>query len=114
MSIDVTVPNSFSSGPQTLQDQNNVQTSLTLGNNQAIVIGQDIVGGALPLQIRGQAVGSGQQTWGRLIRLVGIGGPNNFFDIGIDQNGNLFLNGPSSTATNHILSVSPTGAITIP
>jgi len=41
-------------------------------------------------------------------------GPNNFFDIGIDQNGNLFLNGPSSTATNHILSVSPTGAITIP
>lgn len=111
MSIDVTVPASFSQGTQNVQDQNGASSALSLATNAAVIKGQDVVGSAMPLVIQGLPVGTGQQTWGRLLRLVGPG--NQFFDLGIDSNGNLFLNGPGSTATNHLLTISTTGVITI-
>ena len=114
MSLDLVVANSISSGSQTVQDQNGASSALSLATNQVTVKGQDIVGGALPLILQGSPVGTGQQTWGRIIRLVGFAGSATFFDIGIDQNGNLFLNGPNSTQTNHIITISPNGTITIP
>lgn len=112
MSIDVTVPASFSQGTQNVQDQNGASSALSLATNAAAIKGQDVVGSAMPLVIQGLPVGTGQQTWGRLLRLVGTGS-NQFFDLGIDGNGNLFLNGPGSTATNHLVTISPTGVITI-
>lgn len=112
MSIDVTVPASFSQGTQNVQDQNHASSALSLATNMAHIKGQDVVGGALPLIIEGLPVGGGAQTWGRLLRLTGPG-PGQFFDLGIDSHGNLFLNGPGSTATNHLLTISPTGVITI-
>lgn len=110
MSIDVVVANSFSTGLQTLQDQDGAPSALAASTNTARVTGQDIVGGAMPFTLVGQPVGAGQQTWGRLVRLVGTNGQ--FFDLGIDSSGNLFLNGPNSSATGHILSISQSGVIT--
>lgn len=115
MSIDLVVPNPIASGMQPVQDQNNNTSALSISLAGVLVKGQDVVGGSLPLIVQGTPVGSGQQTWYRLVRFQGAGGSGGqFFDLGIDQSGNLFLNGPSSTATNHIISISPSGAITIP
>ena len=111
--IDVVVPASFSDGVQQIQDQSGGTSSLSLGATSALVRGMDIVDGSMPMKIIGQAVGSNQQSWGRLLRLQGTTA-SQFFDIGIDTNGNLFLNGPNSTATTHLLTISPSGVITIP
>jgi hypothetical protein len=112
MSIDLVVPNPIASGMQPVQDQNNSNSALNISIDGILVVGKDVAGGSLPVIVQGSAVGSGQQTWYRLVRLIGVG--NQFFDIGIDQGGNLFLNGPNSTATNHILTISQSGTITIP
>jgi hypothetical protein len=97
---------------QPVADQGNISSALSLATNGATVRGQDVVGGMLPLTVAGQAPPTGQQTWGRLIRLAGIG-TGQFYDIGVDQSGNLFLNGPNSTKTVHLITITPTGVVTI-
>jgi hypothetical protein len=91
-------------------DQDNNASALSIATTGAAVTGQDVVNAAFPMQIIGQQPSSGQ-TWGRLLRLTGMNGT--FFDFGIDANGNLFINTPSSTATSHALTISPTGVVTI-
>jgi hypothetical protein len=110
MSIDLTIANPISGTLQAVQDQNNNASALSIASNMVQINGQDVVGGALPLIVQGVAVNDGD-TWGRLIRLASPSGA--FFDIGIDQNGNLFFNTPNSTQTAHALTISPTGVVTI-
>lgn len=110
MSIDLTIANTISGTLQPVQDQSNNASALSIASNAVLISGQDVVGGALPLVVQGAAVTQGD-SWGRLIRLASPTGA--FFDIGIDQNGNLFFNTSSSTQTSHALTISPTGVVTI-
>ena len=110
MSIDLTIANPISGTLQAVQDQNNNASGLSIATNSVQITGQDVVGGALPLVVTGTQV-TGGDSWGRLIRLASPTGA--FFDIGIDQNGNLFFNTSNSTQTSHALTISPTGVVTI-
>jgi hypothetical protein len=110
MSIDLTVASPINGTPQAILDQNNNTSCLSIGTIGAVIKGQDVVGGSLPMQVVGQKPTTGQ-TWGRLLRLTGINGT--FFDIGVDDSGNLFVNTPSSTQTAHALTISPSGVVTI-
>jgi len=69
-------------------------TVAAVTQGETIIVSQDVVGGSLPLQITGETANQkmGSNTWGRLIRVKNTGTPNQFWDIGIDQNGNLFFN----------------------
>jgi hypothetical protein len=79
------------------------------------VVGKDVVGGELPSIITSlntaDDFGSGK-TWGRLLR-VRRDGNNNFFDIGLDASGNLFINTKSDSATKHVLTITPSGDVRI-
>lgn len=61
---------------------------------QTVINSQDVVGKSLPLTVQGDTKSQkmGSDTWGRLIRLQNTGTPGKFWDIGIDQDGNLFFN----------------------
>jgi hypothetical protein len=109
MSVNLTVANPISATNQPVQGGAN--SALSLSTETVLIQGKDVPGSSLPLQVIQSVSGSG--TWGRVLRLQG---PNasQFFDFGIDANGNLFLNGPQSTATTHLLTISPTGVITVP
>ncbi|WP_169154281.1 hypothetical protein [Brasilonema bromeliae] len=79
--------------------------------DSTVITGKDdIVNASLPLFIY-QTAKSSDNTWGRVVRLSGFG---NFFDIGIDEQGNFFINSPEDTKTSHALKISPTGVVTIP
>lgn len=83
--------------------------------NSTIIQGKDIVGSSLPLIVEQKAQFSTENTWGRVIRLVGSTGPQApFFDLGIDEQGNFFINTPQDTKTSHSLTISPSGVVTIP
>ena len=111
MSIDLTIAGPISGTLQPVQDQNNNASGLAIATNSVAITGQDVVGGALPLIVTGTKVTQGE-SMGRLIRLAGAT-PGVFYDLGIDAKGNLFLNGPGSTASQHLLTVSPNGVVTI-
>ncbi|MBD2501258.1 hypothetical protein [Anabaena azotica] len=92
----------------------------TTNPNSTIVTGKDIVGSTQPLIVSGTAT-SQENTWGRLIRITGANSRNvapfngpSFFDIGIDDEGNFFINAPVDTKTSHSLIISPDGFVTIP
>ncbi|MBV8544598.1 MAG: hypothetical protein JO093_10505 [Acidobacteria bacterium] len=108
--IDLVVPAQISASPQPVSGQTGPASGLSLGTNSTIITGQDIVGGALPLVLSAQA--TTQPTWGRILRLQSPSA--GFFDLGIDAGGNLFINSTSSTASVHVLSISPSGQVTIP
>jgi hypothetical protein len=66
MSIDLVVPTNISPSLQPIQDQNGDASALSVATNAVTIVGQDIVGSALPLVIQGNGVGQGQQTFGRI------------------------------------------------
>lgn len=109
MSVDLVIPNTISTAPETVAAQNGLPSGLALATNLTIITGQDIVGSALPLQIHAQPTNAA--TWNRILRLSG---PSGFFDLGIDSGGNFFINSPTSTDTVHVLTISPSGQVTIP
>lgn len=84
--------------------------------NMFEVVGKDIVGVSIPLRVLGdntiQEFDAGT-TWGRVIRIEQINN-RRFFDLGIDKDGNFFINTPSDSATRHSLTISPSGEVTIP
>jgi hypothetical protein len=91
-----------------------------LGDNMTLITGKDIVGGDLPLVVTNTATSS-EDTWGRVIRVSGNNAPiipsynrPTFFDIGVDDQGNFFINSPIDTKTSHSLIISPDGVVTIP
>jgi hypothetical protein len=109
-SIDLVISSAVSGTLQTVTTQDGSPSGLALANNATTITGQDIVGGALPLVITGQTPGT-QPTWGRILRLAHGAG---LFDFGIDASGNFFINSNASTATSHVLTISPSGQVTIP
>jgi hypothetical protein len=83
------------------------------------ITGKDIVGASLPLAVTNNATSS-ENTWGRVIRVTGKNAAivppyniNSFFDIGIDDQGNFFINSPTDTKTSHSLTISPSGHVTV-
>jgi len=94
----------------TVQEVNSEMTSIR---------GKDIVGGNLPLIVTNTATSS-ENTWGRVIRITGNNAPivqpgnrNSYFDIGVDNEGNFFINSPVDTKTSHSLMISPSGVVKI-
>ncbi len=90
-----------------------------VGSDQTYITGKDIVNKSLPLRVTNTAKSS-EDTWGRVIRVTGnnaaLGPPDNrpsFFDIGVDNQGNFFINSPVDTKTSHSLVISPNGVVTI-
>ena len=85
--------------------------------DQVTILGKDAPGVSLPLQVVGDQQDSDYtsgKTWGRLVRLgIGAAGWNNFYDIGLDKAGNLFINSKGSTATQHVLTITPSGDVII-
>jgi len=113
MSIDLVVPTKISPTLQPIQDQEGDASALSVATNAVTIAGQDIVGGALPLVIQGNAVAPGQQTFGRILRLVsGQLGTGGMYDFAVDPGGNLqiFAGGQTSNAA---FTISPQGAVSI-
>ena len=88
-------------------------------NDMTYISGKDIPGSSLPLAVTNLATSS-ENTWGRVIRVTGHNAAivppyniNSFFDIGIDDAGNLFINSPTDTKTSHSLMISPSGHVTL-
>jgi hypothetical protein len=116
MSIDLVVPTKISPSLQPISDQDGDPSALSVATNAVTIIGQDIVGSALPLVIQGNGVVQGQQTFGRLLRLVnGVNGTvtGGMFDFAVDASGNLQLYTGGQTS-NPALTISPQGAVSIP
>jgi hypothetical protein len=89
------------------------------GNHTTYITGRDIVDGDYPLVVVNTATSS-ENTWGRVIRVTGnnavIVPPyniNSYFDIGVDDQGNFFINSPVDTKTSHSLMISRDGVVTI-
>ena len=116
MSLDLVVQNPITTGTQTVEDQNGHPSALGLATEEVSITGRDVVGGSLPVRGQGkttaQAFDNGT-TWGRILRLEDLGTSNAFYDIGIDKQGNLFINTRVSTQTDHVLTISPSGEITL-
>lgn len=92
---------------QQVKDEDGNGSALSLSSNHVYVRAADELGIALPVTIEGTAI---EGSWGRLIRLQSPQGA--VFDIGIDQNGNLFLNGRGSTIDKHLVTISLDGRVT--
>lgn len=110
MSLDLVVPASITESLQSVTAQDGSTSGLALASNATVITGQDVAGGAMPLAVLAQA--TQQPTWNRILRLAS--GSANFFDFGIDTNGNFFINSNTSTETVHVLTISPGGQVTIP
>ena len=126
MSLNLTVNTSLSSEIQSVTDENGNQSGLYLGQapSQSIlsgticagattVSGLDVVGSYMPMVLAGNTTGftfldQGGDTMGRLLRLIDLR-TNTFYDIGIDQNNFLFVNGND----NLLLTLDLSGNLTI-
>jgi hypothetical protein len=114
MSIDLVVPTKISPSLQPISDQDGDPSALSVATNAVTIIGQDIVGSALPLVIQGNGVAQGQQTFGRLLRLVsGKLGTGGMYDFAVDTSGNLQIFAGGQVATS-CLTINPQGAVSIP
>jgi hypothetical protein len=79
------------------------------------VVGKDIVGGELPTVITSENTAeefSAGKTWGRVLRFR-RGENTEFFDVGLDSKGNLFINTKHNNAATHVLTISVDGNVTI-
>jgi hypothetical protein len=114
MSIDLVVPTNISPSLQPIQDQNGDASALSVATNAVTIVGQDIAGSALPLIIQCNAVGPGQKTFGRILRLVnGNLGQSGTYDFAVDASGSLQLYTVGNTS-NPALTITQLGAVSIP
>jgi|GEM_PF-3806870 len=79
--------------------------------DQTTIVGKDIVGVSLPLYVQNIAQAP-ENTWGRILRLNAPQFNQVFFDLGIDEKGNFFINSPKDTKTSHSLVITPDGHVT--
>lgn len=94
MAVNLQVVNPISNSPAAVVDANNNKCGLSLATAETLIHGKDLVGQTLPLIVVTDVAGlkMGSTTWGRVVRLQSNGDKTWFWDIGIDQAGNLFLN----------------------
>jgi hypothetical protein len=110
MSIDLTVREAISATPQPVCDQAGNQSGVQLASNETRIVGTDSVGGSLPLVVVGEETQG--ETYNRLLRLQGASG--DFFDIGIDAAGTLFVNNSRDGAdAAPVLSITQDGVVRI-
>lgn len=104
-------------GSAVTDDAGNKSALLLQKQDQASIVGKDIPGASMPLMIVGDhqaADYTGGKTWGRVLRLaIGTANWDTFYDLGIDKAGNLFINSKNSTATQHVLTITPAGDVII-
>jgi hypothetical protein len=99
---------------QIVQDGNGNNTALALAAQAVSISGQDVPDQALPLLVFGTPAGNGPNPgWGRVVRIstnaAANAGWDNFFDFGIDDSGNFFINGPGSGQSAHVLAIAKGG-----
>ena len=113
MSFSLVIENPISDTMQDVEDSDGNTTPFRIGAQTVRIRGTDTVGGSFPLRVTGltspEAFDSGT-TWGRILRLQDLGTTQNFYDIGIDKSGNLFI---SMHKKDPILTISPEGNVTI-
>ena len=109
--IELAVQAPISGTLQTVQDGKGNNTALALANKGIEVRGQDVPKLPLPLVVFGTPAGSGSKPgWGRVVRISTAGaGFDPFFDFGIDDSGNFFINGPGSSPSAHVLAIAKGG-----
>lgn len=104
-------------GSNVTDDAGNKSALSLQKQDQASIVGKDTPGVSMPLMIVGdQQPGdyASGKTWGRVLRLaIGTTNWDTFYDIGIDKAGNLFINSKNSTATQHVLTITPAGDVVI-
>jgi len=104
-------------GAVVMDDTGNKSALLLQKQDQVSIVGKDVPGGSMPLMIIGDEQYSdytGGKTWGRLVRFaIGATSWTAFYDIGIDKAGNLFINSKNSSATQHVLTITPAGDVVI-
>jgi len=84
------------------------------------ITGKDIGNVSFPLIVTNNA-GVIENSFGRVLRVTGTNAPivqpyniPSFFDFGVDDRGNFFINSPADrTKTSHSLMISPDGVVTI-
>lgn len=116
MSIDLVVQTPITSAGSVVEDQGGNPSALILATEQVSVKGKDVVGSSLPVYATGKTTAQefdNGKTWGRIVRLQDSGTSNSFYDIGIDKGGNLFINSSASSQSNHVLTIAPSGEITL-
>ena len=115
MDLGLVVELPINSKAQTVKDTDHNDSALNLGTQRITIVGKDVVGGAYPLWIQGETTEtefSNTKTRGRILRLQDKGTTNTFYDFGVDEEGNLFLEN-QQTLDNPILKISPSGEITL-
>lgn len=84
------------------------------------ITGKDIGNVSFPLIVTNNA-GVIENSWGRVLRVTGTNAPiippynvHSFFDIGVDDEGNFFINSPADTTkTSHSLMITRDGVVKI-
>lgn len=86
----------------------------TMTPTNTILSGRDVIGADYPLIIAGDVTGQtfGVNTHGRLLRFEQTDGVGHFYDVGIDDPGNLFISNYSSTSK--AIQVNIGGGVAIP
>ena len=82
-------------------ENNNSALAIALEGYGIEINGKDKCGYSLPLEMKQDVRGMGANTWGRFIRLKTKNDKGGFFfDIGIDADGNLFINASKGPQVN--------------
>jgi len=117
MASNLIVNSQISNTLQQVKDQNNTNTSLYLSSKAVYIDGTDFIDSIIPFTVRIDTSHSTYgpndgNTLGRLIRLENKTSTKDCaFDIGIDKDGNLFINGNASL--NNLLKITPSGQVKI-
>ena len=110
---DLTVSGPIKKTLKPVGDHDGKRSALWIATEQAQVRGKDVVGGSMPLMVFADPTREDfdeGRTWGRLIRLSNSGMCGDFYDIGIDKEGNLFIN---SSKMNGVLTIKPYGQLSL-
>ena len=109
----LTIPGTIIDTLKPVRDEVGKKTALHIASEQAQIRGKDVVGGSMPLMVFADPTPEDfdeGRTWGRLIRLSNSGICGDFFDLGIDMEGTLFIN---SSKRNGLLTIKPYGQVSL-
>jgi hypothetical protein len=104
------VPNAFAAGlaVEAVGDGTGNTSPLRLSKDSVVVQSVDTVGKSFPFTVHASPA---EKTFGRLLRLAAANS-SHFYDLGIDAQGDFFINGPASVDIP-ILTITPDGVMKI-